>query len=720
LTRTLLPLSVPQAGAVARARTTRAWGNALAAALLAAFLAMPALAEPLDSELCMTCHADRALTRSSGGGTAYVDRARLKTSPHGRLACVACHKGMKELPHATALPQVQCGTCHQDAAAAIAGSAHRQAAGPHEVACLGCHGTGHQVRRPGRTGTDACVGCHEQVTEQYRGSVHGTAPARGDPEASTCKDCHGPFHSIRPHTDPVSPVNRANLPHTCARCHANRALMTRRRITIPEAYALYTKSVHGHSQSPRAATCSDCHESHALKRANDPTSSIFRTNVPHTCGRCHTREFAAFETGIHGQALGRGVTAAPNCTDCHGEHVIRGPNDPASPVVAAAVNATCSHCHEAQGIRETYGLPAGRLSSYRDSFHGLASRGGSKAVANCASCHGFHDILPSSDPRSAVNPGRLGETCGKCHPGAGKWASLGGVHVVLAAQTNPILLYTRLIYLWLIFVVCGGMALHQALDFVRKSRRHYRIYRGAVEPERGLGRWHVRMLPLERLQHVLLMVSFFILVWTGFALKFPESWLFSWLARLEAGFAWRSVIHRIAAVVMIATSLLHIVYLSTRRGRGTLLALLPSLRDVGQAWGNVLYLVGLRREPPAFDRFNYIEKAEYWALVWGTVVMTATGLLLWFANQSLQWMPKWGIDLATLVHYYEAWLAFVAILVWHVYQNMLNPDVYPMNWAWVTGLISEQQLRHEHGAEWERMEAEEAAKARAAGGGGAE
>ena len=206
---------LPRAGAVVCARPPRAWGRALATVLLAALPAIPALAEPLSSDLCMTCHAEQSLERSSGG-TAYVDLAQLKTSPHGRLACVACHMGMKDLPHTTTLPQVRCGACHQDAAAAIAGSAHRQAAGPHEVACLGCHGTGHQVRRPARTSTDACVGCHVRVTEQYRSSVHGTAPSRGDPEASTCQDCHGPFHSIRPHTDPASPVYRANLPHTCA------------------------------------------------------------------------------------------------------------------------------------------------------------------------------------------------------------------------------------------------------------------------------------------------------------------------------------------------------------------------------------------------------------------------------------------------------------------------------------------------------------------------
>ena len=72
------------------------------------------------------------------------------------------------------------------------------------------------------------------------------------------------------------------------------------------------------------------------------------------------------------------------------------------------------------------------------------------------------------------------------------------------------------------------------------------------------------------------------------------------------------------------------------------------------------------------------------------------------------------LDLATLIHYYEAWLAFLAILVWHFYQTVLNPDVYPMNWTWLTGRISEERLQHEHGAEWERIRAEEEAAARAA------
>jgi cytochrome b subunit of formate dehydrogenase len=223
------------------------------------------------------------------------------------------------------------------------------------------------------------------------------------------------------------------------------------------------------------------------------------------------------------------------------------------------------------------------------------------------------------------------------------------------------------------------------------------------------------MTLFERIQHGALAVSFFVLVYTGFALKFPETWAFAWFARLEHGYRWRSVIHRGAAVVMVATSLLHVGYLVTRRGRGMVAAMLPRARDIAEAIGNVLFLLGLRSHPPRVDRFGYIEKAEYWALVWGTFIMTATGLVLWFENQSLQVLSKQALDLATVIHYYEAWLAFLAIVIWHLYQNMLNPDVYPMNWTWITGRITEDRLRHEHPDEWARIvAAADAAAAEAA------
>ncbi len=698
-------------GAVGHAR--RAARRALALGLGLVWLASRAHAAAITNEECLMCHGDRSLVRSAPrpATSVYVDGAAAARSVHGRMACVDCHTGIPAVPHAEVLRKPRCESCHGAEATAIAGSVHAQATGNGgKVGCEGCHGV-HDIAPAARTGAQYCATCHGEIVRTYRSSVHGIALARGDTDASKCRDCHGGVHRVKSHLDPAAPVHRANLAATCARCHADRALMTKRKIDIPEAVQLYRASVHGRSKSANAATCDDCHESHDLRPAADPASSVYRGNIPKTCGRCHAKESRAYTLGVHGQALARGVTRTPVCTDCHGEHRISGPGDASSPVAAGGVTATCSSCHEATGIRETFGLPAGRLSSYRDSFHGLAARGGSPVVANCASCHGYHDILPSSDPRSTVSPANLSHTCGKCHPGTGEAFARGSVHSIMTRADEPLLAWIRLVYLWLIGGTIGGMALHQGLDFVRKIRARYRQHlRGDGHGHAPGERWFVRMTGFERIQHVLLFTSFFTLVYTGFALKFPESGWFAWMARMEHGYALRSIIHRIAAVVQVATALIHAGYLFTPRGRGTLVALVPSIRDAREAAANLLYLSGLGKAPPAFARFSYIEKAEYWALVWGTVVMTLTGLVLWFENEAGRLFGKWVFDAATLVHYYEAWLAFLAILVWHIYQNVLNPDVYPMNWTWVTGRISEGQLRHEHGGEWAEILAKEQAE----------
>jgi cytochrome b subunit of formate dehydrogenase len=665
-----------------------------------AALVAPAAAAPSNQD-CLMCHADQSLTRSGPKATSvFVNQASLAASVHAKLACVSCHRGVNEAPHAEKLPAVRCSACHAAQADSVATSTHGHTPEGAEQACRRCHGT-HEVKAPARGGTALCAACHGAVTADYQASIHGVALAGGDRDASTCRDCHGSAHVVRSHLDPRSSTSHARLAETCGHCHSDRALVARRKITIPEAVQLFRNSVHGRSGNPHAAVCNDCHESHRLRRASDPTSSIYRTNIPTTCGRCHSRVAQDYRTGVHGTALRRGVTASPVCTDCHGEHLIRGPGDPNSPVAAAHVSETCARCHDATGIRETFGLPAGRLATYRDSYHGLAARGGSPVVANCASCHGYHDILPSNDPRSAVSPQRLPETCGRCHPGAGTRFAMGPVHVAMTTSDQPILFWVRIAYLWIIGLTIGLMLLHNALDFARKSGRHLQAHLGTMAAHHEAAtRWFERMTPAERIQHALLAVSFFTLVYTGFALKFPEAWLFAWFARLEGGYSWRGLIHRGAAVMLVGTALYHVVYLLTRRGRGQLTALVPRISDARDAGQNMLYLLGLRKAPPQFDRYGYIEKAEYWALIWGTAVMTLTGVVLWFENQSLQILSKWVLDLATIVHYYEAWLAFLAIVVWHLYQTVVNPDVYPMNWTWLTGRVSDAQLKHEHYLEW--------------------
>ena len=665
------------------------------------------------NEDCLGCHADKSLAKEVQGKTVslFVEETGLKGSVHGRLACTACHAGILEVPHAEKLPPVSCEKCHAKTAALYRGSVHGRPDGP-QVACQDCHGS-HEVTRAARLGVTPCQSCHADDVQTYLGSVHGRARANGVLEAAQCRDCHGVAHELRAQADPASPVNRARMADTCGRCHADRALVEKRGIPIPRAFQLYQESVHGRAvkAGKPGATCSDCHEGHDLRRAKDPKSSVYRENIPRTCAKCHKNEAQEYLGSIHGQALANGVTKSPVCTDCHGEHSIRATQDPGSRVSVAAVSKTCATCHEAEGISEKYGIPSGRLDTYSDSYHGLAVRGGSKVAANCASCHGVHDIRPSSDPKSAISRTNLPATCGKCHPGAGENFARGAVHVALTAQEDPILYYARNFYLLIIAATIGGMAAHNGLDFLKKMRRDYRR-RGGGAPTGGAGeyshevqgaqRWFERMTPFERWQHGLLAVSFLVLVYTGFALKFPEHWLFAWFVTLEKGYALRGNIHRGAALIMVLACLFHAAYLPTRRGRAQLSAMLPRAQDVKEVLQNVAYLLGLRAEAPRFDRFSYIEKAEYWALIWGSVVMAVTGGMLWFENLTLQYFPKWVTDLATIVHYYEAWLATLAIVVWHIYFVIFNPDVYPMNWAWLTGKISEEMFRHEHPREYER------------------
>lgn len=220
---------------------------------------------------------------------------------------------------------------------------------------------------------------------------------------------------------------------------------------------------------------------------------------------------------------------------------------------------------------------------------------------------------------------------------------------------------------------------------------------------------YLRWTKVERWQHWILAISFSVLAITGFALKYPESWWARPLVLMEAGFGGRGLLHRLAATAFAALSVFHLGYLIlSARGRNIFFAMLPVRRDVRDAWENCKYLFGRKAEPPAYDHFSYIEKLEYWALVWGTIVMGVTGALLWFENFALRFLPLWAMDIMTTIHLYEAWLATLAIFVWHFYAVIFNPEIYPLNTSMVSGLISEREMALEHGRELARLKKKEA------------
>ncbi|MBI3934635.1 MAG: cytochrome b/b6 domain-containing protein, partial [Acidobacteria bacterium] len=375
--------------------------------------------------------------------------------------------------------------------------------------------------------------------------------------------------------------------------------------------------------------------------------------------------------------MAHGASGAPVCTDCHGEHAILAPSEPSSPVNPARVSTVaCGRCHADERLAQNYNLPLDKVPSFESSYHGLASRAGSQTVANCASCHGVHNILSSSDRRSTVHPDNLSQTCGQCHPGAGERFALGRIHVLTGTATeHPVVAWIRRIYWVLIPLIVGGLFLHNAVDFLAKLLRPR--HRPASDEQVTRMNLHFRMA------HWLTVMSFPVLVATGFALKFPDEWWAAPLLRWESGISFRGGVHRVAGVILIASLFYHAVHLAlSPRDRCILRHMLPGWKDVKDFWNMIGFNLGLTAKPPQWGKFGYAEKTEYWAFPWGTVVMAATGLLLWFNTFTLWFFPNWVADAATALHYYEAILATLAVLVWHFYFVMFDPDVYPMDRTW--------------------------------------
>jgi len=382
--------------------------RAVLPAALAVFMAVTLLSGRPSDDDCLICHGDPDL-KNGQGRPVFVDGAKSAASIHGSagIACVDCHADLaavSEFPHAEKLRPVDCAACHQGEAAAVGMSAH----------------------------------AYPQA---------GTAAS-----PVLCKDCHG-THEILSGDDPASRTFPLNIPETCTACHLGRATTGRG----PEFVEQYMRSVHYRALSKvglsSAATCVSCHGGHDVRPVEDARSRVSRPNIIRTCGSCHAGIERDYLEGVHGKAYVKGSRDVPVCTDCHAEHDIRSPLDLGSLVYATKVAAVCSRCHDDERLARQYGLLTSRLKTYAASYHGMASKSGETRVANCASCHGHHDIRPSNDPRSSINPANIAATCGTCHAGAGANFARGRIHVVSERTENRWAYTVKVVYL----VVIGGL-----------------------------------------------------------------------------------------------------------------------------------------------------------------------------------------------------------------------------------------------------------------------
>lgn len=362
--------------------------------------------EPLGTEACLACHAAEPTAEQKAQPVPlYVSETEFHASVHSSFGCTACHSDVKAFPHEPAPQKVDCETCHADVGTEFHQSIHAKAwTGEAHPACLECHGNPHAILAPG---------------------------------------------------DSRSPVYALNLPRTCGRCHGDPELA--KRWGIKDVYGLYIDSIHGFALTRSgllvAASCSSCHGAHRILAPQDPESPVAREHVPETCGACHAGIEARYADGVHGKAMHGGNAGAPVCTDCHTVHQIARVHAEKWQMKTVA---TCGNCHQK------------RLRTYRYTFHGQVTALGFAVTARCWNCHGEHDILPASDPRSRVAPQNLVETCGQCHPGASPGFVTFHPHPDPHDRAlNPGLYYSGLFMNSLLIAVFAFFGVHSILWLVR-------------------------------------------------------------------------------------------------------------------------------------------------------------------------------------------------------------------------------------------------------------
>ncbi|GAB4246632.1 MAG: hypothetical protein Kow00109_22720 [Acidobacteriota bacterium] len=659
---------------------------------------------------CMRCHA-----RIEEVHVKVIEGRLWEEEPHKIPACIDCHQPHKIRRTPVSPERVanrECLQCHGDPNLAVTRDGRRvslfideaqYAASSHaNTACAQCHTeVSSALKRPCAAIQNRvdCAVCHAEVVQEWQESAHGRFAAEGDPAAPTCRTCHDPHYTLSSRL-PTSPTFPRNVPQLCGQCHkAGGQAAVRIRSDIPDIVDSYVHSVHGRGVLEAglvvSATCADCHTAHHELPKTDPRSSVHPRKLADTCGTCHKGIEEEFKTSIHWPGNGaRDLERLPTCEDCHTSHQIQ-----RTDVVGfrQMMIEQCGRCHEPEA------------ETYFETVHGKVSRLGEEGAAKCYDCHGTHNILPPEDPRSTLSHDNVVQTCATCHPGAHRQFAGYLTHATHHdPEKYPYLYYAFVFMTALLIGTLSFFVLHTLLWLWRlwRTREIWRVHRAAPKE-----RFYVRFNLVQRLMHAVMIVSFFTLAITGMALKFSYAGWAVLVAQALGGFAVTSVLHRGAAVVLMALFGFHVYQLvrcKRRSGKSWLEfifapdSLMFNLEDLRQFWASVKWFFG-KGERPKFGRWTYWEKFDYFAVFWGVFVIGSTGLILWFPEFFTRFLPGWTINVATIVHSDEALLAVAFIFTIHFFNTHFRPDKFPMDPVIFTGRVPLEELQHDKPAEYEAL-----------------
>ena len=662
---------------------------------------------------CMNCHA-----RIEEVHVKFIEGRLWEEEPHKVPSCVECHqphKIRKPAPAGEGAGTRNCMRCHadpnlkttregQEVSLCVNEDAY-DLSSHNNVACAQCHtdvDPRHELR-PCATIVEKvdCGICHAERVEEHELSRHGKLVEDADPAAPTCLTCHGEAHEIIGRRFPTSPTYSRSVPELCGRCHSRGGVAADRiESEIFDIVDSYMNSAHGkgliESGLVVSASCIDCHTAHRALPTNDERSSVHPDNIADTCGNCHRGIQEQFATSIHWP--GKAVTnePLPTCEDCHSSHTISRVDVEG---FRLRMMNQCGRCHE--DYAETF----------FDTYHGKVTQLGAEGAAACYDCHGTHTILPPSDPASSLSRRHVVETCAQCHPRAHlQFAGYLSHATHHDPERYPSLFWA---FWFMTSLLVGTLALfmiHTLLWLFRlwRTRGQWRPLKAKAGEEK---RYYRRFSLKQRLMHLFMLLSFFMLALTGMALKFSFMGWAHVVSTTLGGFSVMGTLHRIAAIVLLLVFAYHlrdIVKHKVASGKGWFRfvfsknSLMFNFNDLRVFLQSVKWFLG-RGQRPQYGRFTYWEKFDYFAVFWGVFVIGSTGLLLWFPELFTRVLPGWSVNVATIIHSDEALLAVGFIFTIHFFNTHFRPDKFPMDPVIFTGRVSLDELKHDKPDEYEEF-----------------